>query len=228
MTTAVPIVPGCLVCNSPIGAGRLSRTLYCTPACKQQANSRRKRARPISDPILDRAAASENAARRRVAESEALRLDTANRQLRKDLAEARRNVAAQIVKGEQWAETAAKRKRQLEEKLADAFWRERQLGYELRDIEKVAAALRAQVPVVKVAPTTPVLWRATGLTTQRIFELWLLAGRDMCTRRQHTAAPDIYEWESEMMHAWRVNERHEAARRKKIHEANLLKKEATN
>ena len=156
-----------------------------------------------------------------------MRLDTANRQLRKDLAEARRNVAAQIVKGEQWATTAAKRKLQLEEKLADALWREQQLGTELRHSDKAAAALRAQVPVVKVAPTTPVLWRATGLTTQRIFELWLLAGRDMCIRRQHTAAPDIYEWESEMMHAWRVNEGREAALRKKIHEANLLKKEAT-
>lgn len=226
MTTTVPFVPGCLVCNSPIGEGRHSHTLYCAPACKQRAKSRRRRHLPISDPIVDRATASENAARRRVAESEALRLDTANRQLRKDLAEARRNVAAQIVKGEQWAKTAAKRKTQLEEKLADALWREQQLDTKLRHTEKAAAALRAQVPVVKVAPTTPVLWRGTGLTERRIFELWRLAGADMRTRRQHTAAPDIYEWESEMMHASRVNERWEATLRKKIQEANL-KKEAT-
>jgi hypothetical protein len=31
-----------------------------------------------------------------------------------------------------------------------------------------------------------------------------------------------------MMHAWRVNEVREAARRKQIHEAKLLKKETTN
>lgn len=215
MTTAVPVIPGCLVCNASIGVGRHPRTLYCNSACKQQATSRRKRGRPISDPIVDSETASDNAARRRVAESEALRLDTANQQLRKDLAEARRRIASHEVKAEQWVSIAGKRKESLEALLADQIWERRQLAATLRHSTKDNEALRIKVENMIAARATSVLWRGTGRTTQRILELWVIAARDMIARRQHTAPQDIFEWEEEMMHAYRLNIARDATIRKR-------------
>jgi hypothetical protein len=215
VTTAVPAIPGCLVCNSSIGFGRHSTTIYCDATCQQRAASRRRRGQPISDRPVDGETASKDAKRRRVAESEALRLDTANLQLRKDLAEARRRNASHEVKSEQWASLAAQRKETLEVRLDEALWARQQLEDKAEVDSEELVALRAKIANMIAARATSLLWRGTGRTTQRILELWVIAARDMIARRQHTAPQDIFEWEEEMMHAYRLNRARDAAIRQR-------------